>query len=88
MTQMTSVVRNIDLKHRRASSDTAAMRNTTANSRVIRRMVLGVILAAGLASLSGCVVYTRPAVYACPAYTVYEGPEVVYVHGGYYRHYR
>jgi hypothetical protein len=47
-----------------------------------------VISIAALALLSGCVVYEpRPRVYAYPAYEVYDGPTVVYVHsyyGGYW----
>jgi hypothetical protein len=39
----------------------------------------------GLAMLSGCTVYEpRPRVYAYPAYEVYDGPTVVYVHRDYY----
>ena len=42
------------------------------------------ICIAGLALLSGCVVYERPRPYVYRTYEVYDGPEVVYVHREYY----
>ncbi len=50
----------------------------------VKKAVLSI---AALAMLTGCVVYEpRPRVYAYPAYEVYDGPTVVYVHRDYYYH--
>ena len=51
----------------------------------MKKCLFAVICLLSLGSLSGCVVYEpRPRVYSYPAYTVYEGPSVVYVREGYY----